>query len=124
MAERVTWDYWLYEDIGDHRNVSIYLLQDLDERDWRNKKYELEFHKWCRKYFWDADQAALISFFRDPEKLEKAVEFDQFEEDEQFDQHFQLKKHILALRDLIIDAQKNGILTDFFRCTSSGRSAS
>jgi hypothetical protein len=42
--------------------VSIYLLQHIEDRDWRNEKYELDIRKWCRKFYWNADQAALISF--------------------------------------------------------------
>jgi hypothetical protein len=116
VGERPQWDYWLYEDLGDHRKLTIYHEREFEEGDWRNKKYELDVKKWCRKSFWTPDEATLISFFRDPEKLQKAEDFVPWnEEDEEFQKHIELKKHLFDLHGLIKDSQEKKILPDFFR---------
>src|ERR1700733_594698 len=115
MGDHPYWDYWRYEDIEDYGKFPIDHVKDLDVGDWRNKKYDLNTKKWCKEFYWDAEQAAKISFDRDPEKLKNAedVSWDE-EEDEEFKKHLGLQNHILALRDLIIDAQSKKLLPDFF----------
>jgi len=63
------WDYWLWEDLGDGRRLSIYHDRIFRQWDIRDEKYNLDLEKWCKKYIWTAEEAALISFMRDPDKI-------------------------------------------------------
>jgi hypothetical protein len=117
MGDHPQWDYWRYEHIEDYGSFPIDHVKDLNVGDWRNKKYDLDTKIWCKAFFWNADEAAFISFNRDPAKLknaEKFVSWDE-EEDEEFKKHIGLKNQILALRNLIVDSQSKKILTDIFR---------
>jgi hypothetical protein len=115
MAEHPAWDYWMYETIQDQRVISIYEGKDLDKGDIRNKKYLLDQKTWCRQYFWDAEQAAVISFGRDPDKVVSRDEFVPWdEEDEDFKEHIKLWDQMEKRYLLIKEAQEKGILQEIF----------
>jgi hypothetical protein len=114
MADPPKWDYWLYEDLGDGRYLSIYHDRSLPEGDVRNNKYDVDIKKWCRKYLWNAEQAALISFIRDPDKVTAADLRPQDDEFGDFKEHNELWNNMSKLCDLITDAQKKRILPDIF----------
>ena len=119
MAKYPSPDYWMHEiieDAGADRRISIYEGKDLDSADIRNQKYDLDKRIWCReKEFWDAEEAALISFGRDPDKVVKRDEYVPWDEDdEDFKKHSELWDQIEKRRLLIKDAQEKEMLPDFF----------
>jgi hypothetical protein len=116
MAELPSWDYWMYEKISDDfdRFVSIYEGKDLDKKDIRNNDYVLDHKTWCRKYFWNAKQAALISFVRDPNKVVARASWEGDDYDEDFKRHSELWDQTERLLRLIEDSQEKGVLPKFF----------
>jgi hypothetical protein len=117
MTDHPDWDYWLYENLGNgkYRDIASYALNDGDIR---SDKYDLDFSKWCRKYFWTAQEAALISFFRDPDKVERTdadfIFHDEVyapgDDDEHGKKNIELRQYITDLYDLIEDAQTKKVL--------------
>jgi hypothetical protein len=113
MADHPKWDYWMYEDLGEGRLLPIDHFHPISDDDIRNDKYRVDRKKWCRKYFWKPDEAALISFIRDPEKITaELISFD--EDDFQREEHVALCKHMSALCDLIVSEQGKGRLDHGF----------
>lgn len=118
MADRPDWNYWMREWISDstYRNVetsSAYLT----ENDIRRDEYDLDVNKWCWKkhFFWTAQEAALISFFRDPDKVERTDDDFIFhnnvygvrgDDDEDGKKNIELRQYITDLYELILDAQE------------------
>jgi hypothetical protein len=82
----------------------------LPDGDIRKDKYELDHKKWCSKALWTADEAALISFSRDPAKVLNDGSL-LSTEDEFHPEHVQLCNHINDLALLIGEAQQNKLLT-------------
>ena len=111
-------DWWMSEYINDNtRIVSIYEGTDLDEADIRNKSYAVDI-SWHRKnYFWNANDAALISFGRNPDKVvdrDKYVPSDDDLDEQQFKKHNELWDAITERRLLIEDAQSKRVLPEIF----------
>jgi hypothetical protein len=121
MAELPLWNYWMYETLSGEtdRKISIYEGKDLAKKDVRNKDYDLDHRAWCRKYFWNAEQAALISFVRDPDKVVSRDSWEQGDgyDDEDFERHNELWDQIEKLFELIKDSQKTAVLPEFFSPT-------
>ncbi len=125
MADRTPWDYWLYEDLGNGRYRGIHDSGcHLDESDIRSDEYDIDVDAWCRCHFWDAQEAALISFFRDPAKVERTS--DDFvlhneirgsygRDDADNEKNIELRNQITDLYDLIRQAQRQEVLPIFFR---------
>jgi hypothetical protein len=111
-----SWKYETIEDGGAERQISIYEGKDLEDADIRNKRYDLDATAWCRKhYFWNAEEAALISFGRDPDKVVSRDEYvPRDNEDEDFKKHLELLDHIEKRVLLIKHAQEKGGLPEFF----------
>jgi hypothetical protein len=128
MTKFPSWDFWKFMtiDVTDRgRNfqstVSIYDWADLVRTDIRNKKFDLDCNKWCRENFWEADEAAAISFGRDPGKIKQHLSehgylgADEDNEEECAD-HEKLVEAINERQRLIEEAQAKEMLTkDFFR---------
>jgi len=104
MAEHPSWDYWRYDDVGNGRFVSIYEGRWLSDADIRNEEFDLDEKRWCREY-WDASQAAAISFGRDPDKVKNADDSLSIVDAEDRAKHSELVDHIDNLEGLIRDAQ-------------------
>jgi hypothetical protein len=121
MADFPSWDFWKFksiEDDGIKRQISIHEWDDIGKRDIRNKQYDLDYDSWCRKHFWDAEEAAAISFGRDPGKITESLKDGPItaNEDEDFTAHDELADQMVKRLRLIEKAQENGQLTkDFFR---------
>jgi hypothetical protein len=125
MADRPSWDYWLYEDLGNGRYRGIHDSGcHLDDSDIRSDGYEIDVDKWCRCHFWNAQEAALVSYFRDPDKVERTS--DDFvlhgkvrgaygDDDDDAEKNLELRNHITDLYELIRQAQKQEVLPEFFR---------
>jgi hypothetical protein len=107
---------WMWEYIGDDpRIVSIYEGTDLDEADIRHKRFAVDISWHKNNYFWNANQAAFITFGRDPDKVVKREDYVPSDDDEKdFRRHNDLWKQIDERRLLIEDAQRNGVLPEFF----------
>jgi hypothetical protein len=114
MDDHPQWDYWMHENVGDGRLLEIDHFYPIPDDDIRNRKYDVNQKRWCRRHFWSADEAALISFARDPDKIpEGLISLD--EDDPALQEHTTLCKHMSALHDLIVCAQKEQRLeADFF----------
>src|SRR4051794_2188819 len=83
---------WMFEYTNDNtRIVSIYNGTDFDKADIRNKHYAVDI-TWHRKnYFWNANDAALISFGRGPDKVVNRDEYVPFDDDDKdFKKHNEL----------------------------------
>lgn len=127
MADFPRWDYWLYENLSNatYRDVPR-SGAFLGENDIRHEDYDLDPAEWChgKHFYWTAQEAALISFYRDPDKVERTE--DDFilhdevmgplgDDDDDGKRNIQLRKHITALYCLIRDAQKNRDLPRLIR---------
>ena len=115
MAKRLSSDFWMYEEVTEGRFIEID-RQSLYEADLRHVRYDLDLGRWSREWYWDAHQAACISFFRDPaisgaydETLHPVPE-----EDDAYEAHRALEAAIDNLRAEIIEVQQRGQLPDFF----------
>jgi hypothetical protein len=111
MAEHPAWNYWLFDDLGNGRIVSIYEGRSLSEIDIRNEQFDLDEKRWCRE-FWSASQAAAISFGRDPDKLERADDSLSITGAQDRAKHAELIDHIDRLEQIIKSAQKMESLDD------------
>jgi len=100
MAEHPSWGYWLYDDVGNGRFVSIYEGRSLSDADIRSEEFDLDEKKWCREY-WDASQAAEISFGRDPDKVKNVDDSLSIVDSEDRAKHSELVHHIDNLVDRI-----------------------
>jgi hypothetical protein len=116
MTDHPDWNYWTLEWISDskYRDVATYLLSDSDIR---SDRYDLDVEKWCntKHFFWTAQEAALISFFRDPDLVERTEEDFIFHDevyglrpdaDEDAKKNIELRQYITDLYELILDAQE------------------
>jgi hypothetical protein len=123
MTDRPNWDYWLYEDLGNgnYRDIASYAL---NEGDIRSDKYDLDLNKWCSKYFWTAQEAALISFLRDPDKVQRTDDdfifhdevYAPMDDDNDGKKNIELRQYITTVYDMIEDAQAKEVLpAKFFR---------
>ena len=73
MTESLSWDYWKTDSSDDGTGrILIYDQDDLDPRDIRDKAYDLDKGAWISKHYWNAEQAALISFGRDLDKIKSS----------------------------------------------------
>ncbi|UWU84929.1 hypothetical protein N2605_00240 [Bradyrhizobium yuanmingense] len=105
----------MYEEIAEGRFIKIE-RQSLYEADLRHERYDLDLARWSREWYWDAHQAASISFFRDP-AISSAYDDDLYpvpEEDAAYEAHLALETAIDNLREEIIEVQRRGQLPDFF----------
>jgi hypothetical protein len=122
MVEHAGWDYWTYvwskDRPGEYHDVRD---TNLAQSDIRHGRFDLDTEKWCKrtKFFWTAREAALISFFRDPGKVEGTDEglFDDDDacgpyssEDDASEKAAELRQHIIDLCDMILHAQKDRVL--------------
>jgi hypothetical protein len=84
MADHPAWDYFMYETLPDGRKREFYRYH-LEYNDIRADNYDLDLEEWCgmKHFYWTAQEAALISFDRDPNKVELS-EDDNFVFDEDF----------------------------------------
>jgi hypothetical protein len=117
MDKHPNWDYW-QEEYSDGKLI-VFDRPD-SERDIRHEKYDLDVTKWCDKAFWDAGDAALISFFRDPDKIAGVSrELSPLHiGDDDYEEHNELMGHISNLNNLIIKAQERQQLSEnFFQAT-------
>jgi hypothetical protein len=113
MTDHPRWDYWLYEKLDDGRVLPVDHDDWLPKGDVRKDKYSVDTKIWCRKHLWTAEQAALISFSRDPEKV--LLDDDLIPWDDEFhEEHSRLAKDIDNLFGLIKDAQETKILPTIF----------
>jgi hypothetical protein len=122
MTKFPSWDFWKYMiiDVNDRgrdfrSTVSIYDWADIVKTDIRNKKFDLDCNKWCRENFWEADQAAAISFDRDPGKIKKHLSEHGYlgadeDNEEECAAHDELVDAIQARQRLIEEAQENKVL--------------
>lgn len=117
MAKQLNCDFWMYEELVAGRWVEIE-RQSLYDADLRHENYDLDVERWSREWYWDARQAATISFFRDPTKIDAAnADQDLFgipAEDETRQGHRALEDAIDELQNKIIEAQGRGQLAEFF----------
>lgn len=109
MNNRPKWNYWHFEDLGDGRFLPVDYDGYLSKGDIRKDEYSLDTKKWCSKFYWTAEQAALISFALDPDRVLNSEDLLPFDADE-FDEHVRLCKHINDLMVLISDAQDRGAI--------------
>ncbi len=111
-------EMWMWEYINDNtRIVSIYEGTDLDEADIRNKHFAVDITWHRNNYFWNANDASLISYGRNPDKVvdrDKYVPSDDDLDEQQFKKHNELWDAITERRLLIEDAQSKGVLPDPF----------
>src|SRR5438067_3675198 len=114
MAEHPAWDYWMCDDLGNDRIISIHEGKSLSEADIRNEEYDLDVEKWCREWYWEADEAATISFGRDPDKVKNADDSLPIVEAEDRAKHNELIGHIDTLEGLIMEAQEQKLLLSPF----------
>jgi hypothetical protein len=114
MADHPRWNYWIDENLGDGRLLPVDDDGWLPKGDIRKDTYNLDTKKWCRKHLWTAEQAALISFSRDPYKVLTDNDLIPWN-DEHHEEHAALAKHINKLYRLITDAQEQRILPEIFR---------
>jgi hypothetical protein len=124
MSDQPHWDYWLHEDLpnGRYRQID----RHLGENDIRSEEYDLDLEKWCgrKHFFWTAQEAALISFFRDPDKVERTEEDfilhngvmgPRGDDDEDGKRNIELREYITDLYDRIRDAQEKRELPQLLR---------
>jgi hypothetical protein len=117
MAEHPDWNYWCYEHLpeGGYREVET-SGGFLGEEDIRFNGYNLDVENWCsgKHFYWTAQEAALISFFRDPDKVERTEDDFIFHEevmgprddDEDSKKNIELRQYITDLYGLIMRAQE------------------
>jgi hypothetical protein len=122
MTKFPSWDFWKFMiiDVNDRgrdfrSTVSIYDWADIVKTDIRNKNFDLDCNKWCRENFWEADQAAAISFDRDPGKIQQYLAEHGYlgadeENEEECAAHDELVDAIKARQRLIEEAQENKVL--------------
>jgi hypothetical protein len=115
----VEWDFWMW---GSDRWGNAKWIDRgrsaLSENDLRFEDYELKTDNWCRRehYFWTAQEAALISFSRDPDKVERSEvdfldsrELPFYAEDDD-NNDITLQEEIEKVYDAIVKAQADGVL--------------
>lgn len=108
------WDYWMWDQLSDGRSLSIYHERTFDDGDIRSNKFDTDHKKWCREYFWNVEEAACLSFLRDPNKF-KANNRWLVEDEPDYEEHSQLLTHLSRLHERIEDAQKkNHLSPEFF----------
>src|SRR5690242_12159759 len=80
MIDHPKWDFWVpditvSEEEDGSRLIAETLLDSHD--DIRADQFALKISDWCtvKNFFWTAQQAALISFFRDPETVSCTEEY-------------------------------------------------
>jgi hypothetical protein len=115
-------DFWMFEELPNGRVVEIERdSESLYQADLRNERYDLDVERWSREWYWDARQAAIISFLRDPAKIDEADDdlFGIPETDDEYKKHLALEDAIDGLRKRIIDAQRQGLLPSDFFCPSN-----
>lgn len=122
MTEFPSWNFWQFMTIDVNSRgfdfqsqVSIYDWADIGDADIRNRKFDLDYNEWCRRNFWEADQAAAISFNRDPGKIKKHLSEHGYigadeNNEEECAAHDKLVDAIKARQRLIEEAQENKVL--------------
>jgi hypothetical protein len=114
MSKYPAWNYWTFDTNTDGRSNSIYDGVEIAQDDIRHEKYSLRTRKWCLKHYWNAEQAAYISFGRDPDLFVGTKKFlSRDENDPEFLEHIELCDSIKE-RQRLIDGQDKRILPDFF----------
>jgi hypothetical protein len=126
MADHPKWDFWVPNiHVSEDEDGAISITQTLldSHQDIRADQFELNVSNWCtvKNFFWTAQQAALISFLRDPEAVNcteayMADDLDFGESSgEEAEKRFALVHAIDDLTDLIREAQDKGVLTQPMR---------
>ena len=108
MSEFIAWDYWRWDEHGKYR-------YDLDYEaptglDIRFEDFDADYAEWISRFYWNAPQAAAVSFGRDPDKLPWGDHHgDYLLESER------LRKNIFDLKEIIEEDQAKGLLpAEFF----------
>jgi hypothetical protein len=119
MTKFPYWNFWHFMTIDVNSRgsdftstVSIYDWGDIVKTDIRNKKFDLDYNRWCRENFWVAGEAAAISFDRDPGKIQKHISEHGYigadkDNDEECAAHNELVNAINARQRLIEEAQES-----------------
>ena len=121
MADLPPSAFWAFEELPNGRIVEIERGSGLlYEADLRNERYDLDVEKWARQWYWNAQQAACISFHRDPTKINEAYSDDDLcgipANGDGYQQHIALENAIARLENMITDAQNIGLLPANFFC--------
>jgi hypothetical protein len=116
MTDFPKWFYWLYELPGPDGYSRRINSQEIPESDIRHEKNDLDVPKWCTStnVYWDARQAALISFARDPELVgpdSEIIELKQWKTADR-EKHFQFWEAINNVLRAINVAQSEGELPE------------
>jgi hypothetical protein len=74
MAKNAAWDSFMFEDLAEGKQRAVD-RSSLEQNDIRNERFDLDYfdaEDWCgpRHFFWTPQEAALITFYRDPSKVE------------------------------------------------------
>ena len=107
MTDRPAWNYFMYDDAGNWRYNFEYIV--FSEYDIQSAEYQADYELWSEKFYWSAEEAAALSFTRDPKKIDWRDGADEGDVESQ-----ELWQQILALKSLIESAQEKGVLPDFF----------
>jgi hypothetical protein len=123
MADFPAWDYWAWDDLPDGRRKIVDTTDwALWESDIRNNIYALDVKKWCgrKRFYWTPQEAALISFGRDPDKVERTEDdfvfhddvFGPSSSDDDDDQKksYELRQYIFDVHEAILHALEAGEL--------------
>lgn len=123
MADFPAWDYWAWEQLPGGRQRPVETGNSfLSESDIRNDIYDLDVKNWCRRkhFFWTAQEAALISFGRDPDKVERTKDDFVFhdevygppdnDEDDSRQKDNELRQYITDVHEAILHAQETEVL--------------
>jgi hypothetical protein len=118
MTKFPDWNYWMYRyldsEAGTYRPIHDFDV--ITDNDIRYEGYDLDDNKWCRKNFWTAQEAALISFHRDPDKIRELYKFDETDDNflSEFDttdeEHYELTGFITDIYGLIKSSQEEKTL--------------
>ena len=119
MADYPAWNYWAWEQLLDGRQRPVETSDGvLYESDIRNDMYWLDVNRWCKRghFFWTPQEAALISFGRDPDKVDRTEDdfifHDDFlrTDDEDGQKNVELRQFITDVYEAIRHAQVTGEL--------------
>jgi hypothetical protein len=113
MADFPAWDYWAWElDSHGRAVMSDFSADSVNDDDIRFEGYDLDYDNWCKRssFYWTAQEAALISFGRDPDRVEKTKEDFVFSAGVVGPEDHELRQNITAVYEAILDAQKTGNL--------------
>jgi hypothetical protein len=117
MADFPAWDYWRWELNSCGSPVVIDTgIYSVNDDDFRCEDYDLDENNWCTRsnFYWTAQEAALISFGRDPDKIKESFK-ERIENFPFFDgvvgpEDHELRQNISAVYNAILHAQETGNL--------------